>query len=83
MDLGIKNELKIDQKSSKKVIENQMRCWMDLGRLLERFGMDFGPKLGAKLEPSWHQNPKNDGAKDDVKRCNVKGHAGEHKCMQE
>ena len=63
MDLGVENRPKINQKSFKKVIENQMRFWMDLERLLEGFWMDFGPKLGGKLGPSWHQNLKNEGTK--------------------
>ena len=46
-----------------KVIKNKMRFWMDLGGLLERFWVDFGPKLGGKLGPSWHQNLKNEGSK--------------------
>ena len=28
---------------------------MDLGLLLVRFFIDFGPNLGGKLGPSWHQ----------------------------
>ena len=38
-----------------------MRFWIDLGWLLDRFLVDFGPKLAAKLGPSWHQNSKNEG----------------------
>ena len=56
MDLGIEDPAQIHQKSIQKVIKNKMRFWMHLGLLLERFLMDFGPKLGVKLEPSWHQN---------------------------
>ena len=32
-------------------------------RLLDRFLNDLGPKLGAKLGPSWHQNRKKNGDK--------------------
>ena len=41
--------------SIQKAIENKMRFRMDFGGLLEGFWNDFGPKLGAKLGPSWHQ----------------------------
>ena len=47
-----------------------MRFWMDLGRLLERFWVDFGSKLGGKLRPSWHQNP----TKSDTKTIATKQH---------
>ena len=40
-----------------------MDVGMDVGRLLDRFLIDFGIVLGGKLAPSWHQNPKNEGAK--------------------
>ena len=43
----------------KKVIDDKM----DVGRLLDRFLVDFGTILGGKLDPSWHQNPKNEGTK--------------------
>ena len=33
-----------------------MQVGMDFGSLLDRFLIDFGPKLEAKLGPSWHQN---------------------------
>ena len=36
---------------------------MDVGRLLDRFLIDFGTVLGGKLAPSWHQNPKKEGTK--------------------
>ena len=54
---------KIDQKSIKKAIKNKMRFWIDFGWLLDRFWSDFGPKLGGKMGPSWHQNLKNGGPK--------------------
>ena len=38
-----------------------MEVGMDVGRLLDRFLVDFGIILGSKLAPSWHQNPKKDG----------------------
>ena len=48
-----------------------MRFWMDFGGLLGRLWSDFGPKLGAKLRPSWDQNP----SKIDVeKKWNQDGH---------
>ena len=64
IDLGgqksIKNLFKIDKK---KDIKNQMRFGMDFRWLLERSWGDLGPKLGAKLGPSWDENPKNGGSK--------------------
>ena len=63
MDLGSKIYAKIIEKSIQKAIKNKMRFWMDLGGLLERFWVYFGSKLGGKLEPSWHQNQKNEGTK--------------------
>ena len=36
---------------------------MHLGWLLERFGVDFGPKLGGKLGLSWHQDRRKWGTK--------------------
>ena len=33
-----------------------MQVGMDFGSLLDRFLIDFGATLGAKLGPSWHQN---------------------------
>ena len=35
-----------------------MDVGMDVGRLLDRFLIDFGTVLGGKLAPSWHQNQK-------------------------
>ena len=32
--------------------------WDGFGRLLDRFWIDFGPKLGAEIGPSWYQNLK-------------------------
>ena len=53
-------EEKINKKSiEKKTIKVKMHVGMDFGWLLGRFLVDFGAKLGGKLEPSWHQNPKN------------------------
>ena len=53
--------LQTHQKSTKidkKGIENIMQVGLEFGTLLGRFLVDFGTNLGAKLEPSWHQNPK-------------------------
>ena len=36
-----------------------MQVGLEFGTLLGLFLVDFGPKLGAKLDPSWHQNQKN------------------------
>ena len=63
MDLRVGNHLKIETKFVKKTIKNEMRSGMDLGGLLERFGVDFSSKLGGKLGPSWHKNLKNEGTK--------------------
>ena len=35
-----------------------MDVGMDVGWLLDRFLVEFGTILGAKLAPKWHQNPK-------------------------
>ena len=51
-----------------------MRFWMDLAWLLERFEVDFGSKLGGKLGPSWHQNPKKKGTKMMSKKVMQKVH---------
>ena len=56
VDFGVENRRKINQKSIQKAIENKMQVGMDFGWLLDRFLMDFEPKLGVKLGPSWHQN---------------------------
>ena len=63
MDLGVENRSKINQKSIRKAIENKMQVGMDFGWLLDRFLMDFEPKLGVKLGPSWHQNRRKWGTK--------------------
>ena len=42
----------------KKVIDDKMDVGMGIGRLLDRFLVDFGTILGGKLAPKWHQNPK-------------------------
>ena len=68
IDSGFENRAKIDPKSIQKAIENKMRFGMDFGGLLEWFWNDFGPKLGAKLGPSWHQNRRKWGYQDDVKK---------------
>ena len=47
----------------KKVIDDKMEVGMDVGRLLDRFLLDFGTILGGKLAPSWHQNQKKEGTK--------------------
>ena len=51
-----KNHQKINQTSMKKCIDDKMDVGMDVGRLLDRFFIDFGTVLGGKLPPSWHQN---------------------------
>ena len=63
IDLGVENPSQIYQKSIKKEIQNKMRSGMDFGWLLERSWGDLGSKLGAKLGPSWDENPKNGGFK--------------------
>ena len=40
------------------MIDDKMDVGMDVGRLLDRFLIDFGTVLGGKLAPSWHQNQK-------------------------
>ena len=40
-----------------------MQVGLGFGALLERFLVDFGAKLGGKLDPSWHQNLENWGPK--------------------
>ena len=40
-------------KISKNGIENMMQVGLAFGALLERTLVDFGAKLGGKLEPSW------------------------------
>ena len=60
---GSQDAVKINKKTIKKVIDDKMEVGMDVGRLLDRFWIDFGPILGGKLAPSWHQNQKNEGSK--------------------
>ena len=45
-------------KIDKKGIENIMQVGLEFGPLLGRISVDFGAKLGGKLDPSWHQNRK-------------------------
>ena len=52
-----------------------MQVGMGFGWLLGRFLVDFGPKLGAKLVPSWHQNRKNEGPKTMSKKHQKSGDA--------
>ena len=59
IDLGVENRSQIYRKT----IKNEMRFGMDFRWLLERSWGDLGPKLGAKLGPSWDENPKNGGSK--------------------
>ena len=40
-------------KIDKKGIENRMQVDLEFGPLLGRILVDFGAKLGGKLEPSW------------------------------
>ena len=47
----------------KNVIDDKMDVGVGIGRLLDRFFMDFGSISGGKLAPSWHQIPKNVGTK--------------------
>ena len=61
--LGSKINKKSIKKSVKKAIDDKMEVGMDFGWLLDRFLMDFGPKLGVKLGPSWHQNRRKWGTK--------------------
>ena len=75
IDLGVENRSKVDQKTIKKYIKNQMRFGMDFGWLLERSWGDLGPKLGAKLgrkSAKWK-------FQDDVKKCVVQN---ERRCTQ-
>ena len=57
-----------------------MEVGMDVGRLLDRFLVDFGTVLGGKLAPSWHQNPKKDGTKTMSKNEWSKTHARTREC---
>ena len=59
----------------KKVIDDKMEAGMDVGRLLDRFLIDFGTIWGGKLAPKWHQNPKKEGTKTMSKKEWLKTHA--------
>ena len=56
-------------KIDKKGIENMMQDALEFGPLLGRILVDFGVKLGGKLDPSWFQNPEKKGAKRMSKKC--------------
>ena len=56
-----------------------MQVGMDFGWLLDRFLMDFEPKLWVKLEPSWHQNRRKWGTKTMSKNHQKSGAAGGRK----
>ena len=49
-----RNQQKTNLKSMKTCIDNKVDVGMDVGRLLDRFLVDFGSKLEGKMEPSWH-----------------------------
>ena len=57
------------------MIDDKMDVGMDVGRLLDRFLIDFGTVLGGKLAPSWHQNPKKQSTKTMSKNEWLKTHA--------
>ena len=76
MDLGVNNHSNIDQQSIQNEIENKMQVEMDFGWLLDRFLVDFEPKLGAKLGSSWHQNLRKWGTKTMSKNHLKSGAAG-------
>ena len=57
--LPAKTLQKSTQQASKKIekgIQNMTQVGLEFKPLLGRFSLDFGPKLGNKLEPNWHQN---------------------------
>ena len=54
-----KNQPKRLPKSIKKGIEDMMQVGLVFEPLLARIWVDFGAKLGGKLDPSCHQNLKN------------------------
>ena len=54
------NRQQIEPKAIKNQLTNQSTSQCMFLSIFGRFGVDFGSKLRAKLEPSWHQNPKND-----------------------
>ena len=75
LNLAPKAHQKITQeapKIDKKCIENIMQVGLACGPLLGPFLVDFGAKLGGKLDPSWHQNPEKKGSQDDVKNTTQK-----------
>ena len=47
---------KITKKSIKKVVDDKMDVGLDFGWLLDRFWIDFGRVLGAKLVPKSIKN---------------------------
>ena len=62
LNLAPKTHQKSSQEPSKihkKGIENMMQVGLVFGALLGRFLVDFGAKLGGKLDPSWLQNRSN------------------------
>ena len=54
---------KMQEKSLPEGSKNQIQVKMTFEGLLERSGVDFGPELGGKSGPSWHQNPQKEGPK--------------------
>ena len=69
VDLGVGNRSKINNKSIQKGIENKTQVEMDFGWLLDRFLVDFDPKLGkAKLAPKSEKM----GYQDDLKKSSKK-----------
>ena len=64
------------------MIDDKMDVGMDVGRLLDRFFIDFGTVLGGKLAPSWHQNPKKEGTKTMSKNEWLKTHASVRGCWE-
>ena len=79
VDLEVENRPKIDQKSIQKSIENKMQVEMDFGWLLDRFLVDFEPKLGAKLGSSWHRNLRKWGTKTMSNKLQKKSDAASRK----
>ena len=51
------------RKSINMVPTSIRKCLSNQHPNLDRFWSDFGPKLGGKMGPSWHQNLKNGGPK--------------------
>ena len=77
--LGSQVGTKIQEKSIPKVSKNQREVKLNFEGLLDRFWADFGPKLGGKLGPSWHQNLKKSGPKTMSKKRSFQGLAGRFK----